>query len=187
MAKSVMCRECGGRFNKELLKENEDWIMPSKNWYYHKDCYEAWVTKRSDKKNISSIKNDEEYIRDIFDYLSRDLKVSYDGGKVRSQINNFIKQGKKAKGILFSLIYFYDIQNGDWNNSNGGIGIVPYIYDDARAYWSEQKERQNDVLEKIEKQMRERRERETITIKRKKETKRWKSHIEEIGEFEDEQ
>ena len=115
------------------------------------------------------------------------MKVSYDGGKVRSQINNFIKQGKKAKGILFSLIYFYDIQNGDWNNSNGGIGIVPYVYDDARAYWSEQKERQNDVLEKIEKQMRERRERETITIKRKKETKRWKSHIEEIGEFEDEQ
>ena len=183
---SVMCRECRKRFDKTKLQENIDWVMPSKNYYYHKDCYDLWVTKRKNKKDITEQKQDEEYIRDIFDYLARDLKVSFDGEKVGSQIKNFIKQGKNAKGILFSLIYFYDVQKGDWNNSKGGIGIVPYIYDDAREYWRSQRTKQYDILEQIEKQMRERRERETITIKKKKTSKRWVSHLDEIGELEDE-
>ena len=64
--------------------------------------------------------------------------------------------------------------------------IVPYIYDDAREYWRSQRTKQYDILEQIEKQMRERRERETITIKKKKTSKRWVSHLDEIGELEDE-
>ena len=79
--------------------------------------YERKYGKGKNKKDITEQKQDEEYIRDIFDYLARDLKVSFDGEKVGSQIKNFIKQGKNAKGILFSLIYFYDVQKGDWNNS----------------------------------------------------------------------
>ena len=32
------CRIC----KVEIDKENDDWIMPSKNYYYHRKCYEDW-------------------------------------------------------------------------------------------------------------------------------------------------
>lgn len=38
-------------------------------------------------------------------------------------------------GILKSLIYFYEIQHGDISRANQGIGIVPYVYEKAKAYY----------------------------------------------------
>ena len=72
----VMCRECRKTFDRDKLKEGIDWVMPSKNYYYHKDCYELWVSKRQNKKDYTSTKEDEEYIRDIYDYLTKDLKIA---------------------------------------------------------------------------------------------------------------
>ena len=34
-------------------------------------------------------------------------------------------------GILRTLIYFYDIRGNTIEASNGGIGIVPYVYEEA--------------------------------------------------------
>ena len=36
------CRICHMPIDKVRQKENIDWIMPSKGWYYHKECYETW-------------------------------------------------------------------------------------------------------------------------------------------------
>jgi len=32
---TVMCRECRQRFQRDDLVEGVDWVMPSKNWFYH--------------------------------------------------------------------------------------------------------------------------------------------------------
>ena len=37
--------------------------------------------------------------------------------------------------MLKALIYHFEIQHGDIAKSNGGIGIVPYVYDEARTYY----------------------------------------------------
>ena len=44
------CRLC----NIPIDKEKDDWIMPSKNYYYHKQCYNNW-------KKVQP-KADEEYV-----------------------------------------------------------------------------------------------------------------------------
>ena len=38
-------------------------------------------------------------------------------------------------GILKTLKYWFEIKKGDLEKANGGIGIVPYVYDDAFLYW----------------------------------------------------
>lgn len=41
------------------------------------------------------------------------------------------------KGIYLSLKYWYDVKKNGIERSNGGIGIVPYIYKEASAYWKQ--------------------------------------------------
>ena len=45
MSHMVMCRVCHERFDCE----KEEFVMPSKNFYYHKKCYESW--RASDLNN----------------------------------------------------------------------------------------------------------------------------------------
>ena len=60
------CRVC----KEKIDKSADDWIMPSKNYYYHRKCYNNW------KK--AQLEDDEEYVDLIYDFISRDLKVTYD-------------------------------------------------------------------------------------------------------------
>ena len=41
MAKHIVqCRICKEKFDTSQLIKDIDWVMPSKNWYYHKNCYD---------------------------------------------------------------------------------------------------------------------------------------------------
>ena len=189
----VHCRECHQEIDKSKTTEGTDWVQPKPKFYYHVDCYEMWNKKLENLENPETQKTDEEYRKDIYYYLTNVLKVSYDAKKVGSQINTFINSPKNniknPKGILFALIYYYGIKNGDWSKSEGGIGIVPFIFDDAREYWRDRKIHQDDIIEKIEKQMREARialsqEKEIIIKKEKRKTK--VVSFNEINELEEE-
>ena len=37
--------------------------------------------------------------------------------------------------MLKSLKWFYEIKHGDKESANGRIGIIPYIYEDAKKYY----------------------------------------------------
>jgi hypothetical protein len=118
------CRLC----NIEIDKEKDDWVMPSKNYYYHRQCYKNW------KK--AELKDDEDYVDLIYDFIARDLKVTYDWWVCEAQRKKFIKEKMTNKGILFAVKYFYEVKHGDWEKGHGGIGIVPFIYGDACEYWA---------------------------------------------------
>ena len=57
------CRIC----KEEIDKEKDDWIMPVKNWYYHRTCYETWKQ--------STPATDEEYRAFIFDFIARPQSI----------------------------------------------------------------------------------------------------------------
>lgn len=179
----VTCRICKESFDAKAEEKDIVWIMPSKNYYYHKSCYKNWKTA----DGLGTKKEDEAWIHYIWDFLARDLKVEYDYVKCNSQRQNFIKKyGYTNKGIFFALKYFYEVQHNKWEGSKNGIGIVPFIYKESCFYWEQQYKKQDRVLIDIEKQMRERRERESITVTKKKKATRWKSQLQQIGELEDE-
>lgn len=129
-------------------KAKSDWIMPSQNWYYHKECYETWRAAPA---------TDEEWVEMIFDFLARDMKVSYNYHLCKQQIENYWKKEKiNPKGIYFSLKYFYEIKKHPWEKGHGGIGIVPYVFNEAKAYWIEQERKKRGFMKEMESQAKER-------------------------------
>lgn len=181
----VHCRICKGAFDRVKLKEGVDWVMPSKNFYYHKRCYDGWIVNSNDVKAQLA---DEEFIPFIYSFFSQDLKVSYDYMKCESQRKNFVKNKNCTnKGIYFALKYYYEIQGNSWDKSQGGIGIVPYIYNESREYWQKRVMREEDIMDKIIKQMQERAARPAIKVKKVPKAKpKWEMPWEEIEASEDE-
>jgi len=148
MSHIVKCRACGIKFNTEAVP----WEMPSVNYYYHKNCYEQWVKKQG---GLQAKMSDDEWFEALKYYLNHIIKAPIDWKKLTSQWNNLLKQKKTAKGIYFAMKYFYDVANGDKEKSQGGIGIVSYIYQDSCSYWEERFLRDSTILDKIEEQAKE--------------------------------
>lgn len=164
-----MCRLCKKHFDREIEKENEYWVMPSRNYYYHKDCYDNWQTRCHD---LTSQLDEQKWKLSIYDYLAYDLKVKYDFLKCQTQMENFVKKYKYTyKGMLFALKYYYEVEKGDWTKSGDGVGILPYIYDRACSYWEEKYLEDNKIIENIEKQILERLARPKTVVYKPKQAK----------------
>lgn len=180
----VHCRVCKGDIDRNIEQENIDWISPSKNFYYHKECYENWKKKTND----IHAQADEKMWKDaVYDYLRRDKKIVIDYLKMDAQWKALVKKGRTPKGIYFCVRYFYDVQNGDPSKAQGGIGIVDYIYEEGCNYWASKEIRERGLIAKIEQQMKDAQNQETIVIKKTKDNNKKKKvpTLAEIGEGED--
>ena len=88
----------------------------------HKECYEKYFSA------------DDQWI----DKLYSVLKVAFSKKKkkkIERQRISYIKQGLTNKDIYNALNYWYIVKNKSIEKANGGIGIVPYIYEDANEYF----------------------------------------------------
>ena len=177
----VECRQCHRKdIDRNADPNGETWVMPSKNWFYHRSCYENW--------KHSTPETDEEYRKFIYDFIARDLKVPYNYHMCNAQINKFVKENKfTIKGIFFTLKYFYQIKDGDWNKGNGGIGIVPFVYNEACAYWVEQEYKTKGITEQITQQMREAARTEKKTVVQQKRKQRFVVDLDAIMAMEDDE
>ena len=167
----VQCRICKQRFDTN----QEETVLVGQKAYYHKSCYTEWVnSKDSLRKNYS----EDFYKECLIDYLYRDIKTAINFQKLNSQWTNFTRPGKNMtpKGIYFAVRYFYEVQKGDKSKMEGGIGIVPYIYNDSREYWAQLEYKKEGTLDAILEQMKTRLARpvEKIVPKKKEvKTVRW--------------
>ena len=160
-----LCRICGARnIDKETQKENIDYIKHG-NWYAHKSCYD----KREEKRHNISINEEQsdEFWKDAsYNYLLKDLKIEVTQ-VFFVQWERYMKSKKPtytAKGIYFALRYFYSVKKGDTSKAGGGIGIIPYIYENSRKYWYDLESRQKGTVAAIEKQMIEAAERRQTVV-----------------------
>lgn len=56
--------------------------------------------------------------------------------RARKQINQFIQEYNYTySGMLKALVYFYEIKGGDKEAAHDGVGIIPFIYQDAYNYY----------------------------------------------------
>ena len=155
----VHCRICKGTIDRD---NQHDWIMPQEKWYYHTACYEDFAKKKGAiKEGDLTIEADDDLWKSaVYDYLKRDVKISLDYKKFSSQWANFLKKGMTAKGIYFTLRYFYEIEKGDTSKSENGIGIVPHVYERGTCYWGERNLRDKGICARIEAQILQRIEKE---------------------------
>lgn len=149
----VMCRVCRETIDTDA---QDDWVMPQKKWYYHQSCYEDFAKKKNNLKErgLTTTVDNDLWFETVYDYLTKDLKIGLAFEKFLSQWNNFLKKGMTAKGIFFTLKYFYDIKRGNTLKSENGIGIVPFIYEEATCYWGERNQRDKGICDRIEAQIR---------------------------------
>lgn len=123
MAHPVKCIYCGERFDRD----NEPFVEVSKNRYGHKDCYDGRLNNLTEEERNKILL--QEYILKLFNYSVVPVKV-------QRQIDNFIDiQGYTYTGMLQALQYFFSVQGHSTEKANGGIGIIPYVYEDANQYF----------------------------------------------------
>ena len=163
----VMCRVCKQQFDTNSGKEGVDWIKPNKTHYYHLGCYNNW---KNNTKDINGQADDELWFDSLVEFLYHDMKININFAKIRNQWTSFIKKGETAKGIYFAARYYFDYMKGDVGKSNGGIGIIPYVYEESCIYWANRELREHGLLNKIEQQLMERKNQKLITIKTTKQT-----------------
>ena len=58
--------------------------------------------------------------------------------RIRKQIKDYVEQYKYTyTGITKTLMYFFEVKKNPIEKANGGIGIVPYVYQNAYNYFYE--------------------------------------------------
>lgn len=146
--------------------------MPTKNFYYHAQCYEDFAKKKNLIKNdIHAEVDNELWFEALYDFLRKDLKMSLNMVKMKSQWNNFLKKGYTAKGIFFCMKYFYEVARGDPAKSDG-IGIVSFIYQEGCQYWVDRERQDAGICARIEAQIKHAEEqKQQVVITQKVQTK----------------
>ena len=77
----------------------------------------------------------EEYHNKIHEYCKNKYGTKYVKSKIEQQIKELINDGRSMSGIYRTLVYWYDVNNGEVEKSHGSIRIVHYVYDEAMKYY----------------------------------------------------
>lgn len=155
----VHCRVCKEAFDAKEEDRDIEWVMPSRNWYYHKTCYTSW-------KECKDNKNEDDWILLIYDFIARDVKGEYSYMQCEAQRKKFVTARMTNKGIYYSLYWFYIVKKNRWN-PDYGLGIIPHIYKDATNYWIRKESAKTGIVAQIERLAREKKETTPIEIKKK--------------------
>ena len=119
----VKCYYCKQQFDRE--KEPFKEIRPRR--YAHAACAKNFgMLLSEDEKTKIAL---ETYIKNLFGTIPP---------RVKQQLKTYTRAPYKytEKGILLSLKYWYEVKKADIRKSNGGIGIVPTIYNEANNYYT---------------------------------------------------
>lgn len=132
----VKCYYCGEVFDASVVP----YIRPNARRYAHETCGEQYskVSTQEEKER----KELEEYIKQLFNIDTLTTKIT-------RQISTYRKEKNYSySGMRKSLIYFFEIKGNSTEKSNNGIGILPYVYEEAYQYWRDIWETQQRNTEK---------------------------------------
>lgn len=163
----VHCRICKGEIDRE---NDKNWVMPQERWYYHTSCYEDFARKKGaiKEKDLTVEADDGLWLDAVYNYLKKDLKISLNFVKFKNQWDNYLKKGLTAKGIYFTLRYYYEVERGDPAKAENGIGIVPYVYERGTCYWGERNQRDKGICARIEAQIMQAAEQKVKVVRQQK-------------------
>jgi len=117
------CYYCGLMFDRN----EEEFVAINSRRYAHKACHEKIQSEKTqDEKDYEALT---QYIKKVFGYTTIPAKIT-------RQITDYKKQYDFTySGMLKALTWWFDVKKNTTENTNGGIGILPYIYNDAKTYY----------------------------------------------------
>lgn len=129
----VICQQC-----KQKTLEKKDAVrIDNKN--FHKKCAKIY----QDKKELTET-------------ICRIFNLKAPGPKNNAYISKFHNEGMTYNGMTGTLIYFYEIKKMAKDKANNGIGIIPYVYEEARDYYKKIEEGAKMAEQSLEKNKEER-------------------------------
>ena len=117
------CVYCGEQFDRN----QEEWVAINARRYAHKKCHDAAEAgKTQDEKDYEA----------LCSYIKQKFMMQTISAKITRQITDYKKQYNFTySGMLKALTWWFDIKKNSLEATNGGIGILPYIYNDAKTYY----------------------------------------------------
>lgn len=125
----VLCYYC----KKSDDKVMKDQAVRIDNKNFHPHCAKIYA----DKKELAET-------------ICRIFKLKAPGPRNNAFISKYASEGMTYKGMTRALMYFYDVQKNNTDKSNGGIGIVPWVYEDANRYYERKENMEKQLEEAIE-------------------------------------
>lgn len=122
------CPHC----NNEVKEEDAIYNTKTKR-YYHEFCYNELLERKK-----------------LCDYVCELLNYKKLSVRIYQQMANYYERGVSYTDMLLALKYFYEIKKGDINKSQGGIGIIPYVLDEAKEFATLEKIEQDKLIAKFE-------------------------------------
>ena len=119
----VKCAICGIIFDRD--KEPAEMINSRR--YAHAECYQkAENSKSKEEKDYEAL---EKYILKLFNKTTL-------GALITKQIRDFKKNYNYTySGMQKTLMWWFEIKGNTIDQTNGGIGIIPFVYEDACKYF----------------------------------------------------
>ena len=138
-----VCRTCKEKIDIRV----DEYVMPVRNMYYHKNCYKNWfqikaslpkLLENEEQEDQEGAPNDKDFWLDkIYRIHVYEYHAELNFKKTEQQLVHYMNTKKyTAKGIYYTVRYMYEVANGDITKNNGGIGLVPYYYSKAVAYYA---------------------------------------------------
>lgn len=139
IAHIVTCVYCKKRFDRDKYP----FVQVSNRRYAHTECSMSEDQKKA--KEVADREALDEYIMKLFN-------TSYVDARIQKQIKQYVDEYNFTySGIRKALVYFFEIKGNSIEKANGGIGIVPYVYQHAYNYylalWQAQQKNEDKVIE----------------------------------------
>lgn len=127
IAHLVKCTICGEQFDRDKVQA----VKVGARRYAHHRCKPdgELVAMEAKPPADPDLLRLEEYIKKIF-------QIDFINPRIKKQINEYHQNlGFTYSGMLKTLYWFFEIQNNSIEKANGGIGIIPWAYQNARDYY----------------------------------------------------
>jgi hypothetical protein len=117
------CLYCGLEFDRDKLP----YVQVTNTRYAHKECHaKVEANKTQDEKDYSA----------LTDYIEKLFGIGYVSAKIAKQIRDYrVAYNYTYSGMLGTLIYWFEVKKAPIDKANNGVGIIPYVYDQAKEYY----------------------------------------------------
>jgi hypothetical protein len=126
MAHMVKCTVCGESFDRDKIQA----VKSGARRYAHYTCL-----PEGELVPLPNAVVDQDLV-DLENYIKNLLGDDYNPARVKKQIKDYKNEYNYSySGMLKALIWFYEVKGNSIEKANGGIGILPFVYQDAYNYY----------------------------------------------------
>lgn len=136
MSHLVKCSVCGESFDRDKIQA----VRSGARRYAHQSCLPTGELVPLVEKKIKQKQEEDPDLKQLKDYINKLYGDKANWSLITRQIKEFrTKYNYSYSGMLKSLVWFHEVQGNSIENSleksHGGLGIVPFCYNDAFNYY----------------------------------------------------